>query len=115
MGQEHAEPTRKLDEAPRSRRFFTTISTDGKKGLRRLADYDIDLIVSSAAVEEEEAHVEAILSFEEIERLVDAGYEVRVADPVERRANVSEFIGFEEWLRGMEEDLGSLKGEEDAT
>lgn len=90
------------------RRFFVKITGRGKPAFARLRSLELDLFVPTLKREEDEVSIEGLLTMREVEQLVDAGFAVTIEEPDTRRSRAHEVIDFEEWLRGMEEDLGPI-------
>lgn len=86
-------------------RFFVTIMTSGERPVLKLQEYGFDLFRPTARVnEKKEFTIEGLLTMEQVGRLVEDGYRVVVEEDSSKRARAkSGGIGFEEWLRGMEE------------
>lgn len=98
-------------QAPSERRFFVEVTGQGRKALRTLQALDMDLFVSTFRRDEERLSIEGLLSLAEVERLVDAGFTVTIQADESKRSRAHQTIDFREWLAGMEEDLGRIKGE----
>ncbi len=114
-----------------SRRFFVTVVAPDRSRLQRLRSYDLDLFRETAKVAEktesvlgavretaaretyqptgktsqrQEFSIDGLLSLEEIDRLVEDGYQVLVKErDLKRSRAVTEGIEFQSWLQGMEE------------
>ena len=114
-----------------SRRFFVTVVAPERSRLQRLRSYDLDLFRETAKMTEktesvlravreaapqetyqptgqtsqrQEFSIDGLLSLEEIDRLVEDGYQVLVKErDLKRSRAVTEGIEFQSWLQGMEE------------
>ncbi|HYV04355.1 MAG TPA: hypothetical protein VFB82_07210 [Blastocatellia bacterium] len=88
-----------------SRKFFVTVIAQSKRALVDLQKYDLDVFQPTArSNERKEFTIEGLLTMEEVERLVEGGYRVLVEEESSKRARAPrEVIGFEEWIKGMEE------------
>ena len=88
------------DERPM--RFFVTIMTPDAERLRQVMTLGFDLF---AARSDETGHrIDGLMTLEDVGALVEAGYQVLVAD-TDRPKRIHRLVGFEEWRRGMLEDL----------
>jgi hypothetical protein len=87
------------------RRYFVTVVARTRQSLRDLSEEDLDLVQATAKEDEEgRCTIEGLLTIDEVERLVDVGYEVVVHEEASRRARAqTETIEFEQWR----EDMGS--------
>lgn len=92
-------------------RYFARIFASDRRMLVRLGALDLDIVSHSAshavtADAQEQIAVEALVTMEEVQKLVDAGYAVLVEENADRRARAAtEISTFDEWLKGMLEDL----------
>ena len=82
------------------RRYFVTVVARSRQLLRDLSGEDLDLIQATAReIEEGRCTIEGLLTIEEVQRLVDAGYEVVVHEEASKRARAqTETIEFDQWL-----------------
>jgi hypothetical protein len=74
-----------------------------RQSLRDLAEEDLDLFQATAKeAEEGRCTIEGLLTIEEVQRLVEDGYEVVVHEEASKRSRAqTETIEFPQWLEGM--------------
>jgi hypothetical protein len=85
------------------RRFFTTIHAPDRASFLRLDQYDFDLVHGTARMRKPDPTMEALLTLDEVARLVEDGYRVTVEEEASKRARArTQRIDFPEWLREME-------------
>lgn len=86
-------------------RYFVTIFAPDSESALRLPDYGVDLVHGSARrIDDKGSSVEALVTLDEVSRLVDGGYRVLVEEESSKRARAtSQVVGLERWLREMEE------------
>lgn len=83
------------DEHPN--RFFVTIITRDRQRLQDLFGRGLDLF---AARSDKSGHrIDGLITLENVGKLVDAGYQVLVAETARPRYE-HRFIGAEEWMKG---------------
>jgi len=87
----------------RERRYFTTVVARTSQLLRDLAEEGLDLFQATAKeTEDGRFTIEGLLTIEEVQRLVDEGYEVVVHEEASKRARAqTEKIDIGQWLEGM--------------
>ncbi len=113
-------------------RFFVTVIAPSREALQALRQHDLDLFKPTAKPKEAgEFEVDGLLTLEEIGQLASAGYRVVVHEDASRRARGqaavqgraldvgateraaegtpastagTPAIGFQDWLKGMEEE-----------
>ena len=89
------------------RRFFVKVLAPSRRALVDLQKFDFDLFQATARQSGEEYTIEGLLSLEEVERLVDAGYRVLVEEHESKRSRARvEVTDFGSWLQGMQQHLG---------
>jgi hypothetical protein len=104
--------TGRTNPEPDERRFFVKVTGSGARAFARLRSLDLDLFVPTLKKDREGGvSIEGLLTLREVEQLVDFGFSVTVEEPDTKRSRPHEVIDFEEWLRGMEEDLGPIRKE----
>ena len=89
-------------------RYFVVIFARDAANLRALQKFELDVFPQTAkqsdADKEHPYSIDGLLSMSEIEKVVKAGYRVKMEDPIEKRArgagNVAEFP---QWLEEMED------------
>jgi hypothetical protein len=88
-----------------ARKFFVTVIARDQSVFSKLQRYDFDIFRPTSKVNERnEITIEGLLAMDEVEKLVEDGFRVLVEEESSKRARVrSGGIGFEEWLKGMEE------------
>jgi hypothetical protein len=86
------------------RRYFVTVVAGTRQALRDLGGEGLDLVQATAnEAEDGRCTIEGLLTIEEVERLVDSGYEVVVHEDASRRARAQdETATFDEWREGMD-------------
>jgi hypothetical protein len=84
-------------------RYFVTIVASERASFLRLHEYDMDLIHGSArVVDREHPTIEALVTLEEVARLVRGGYRVLVEEESWKRARaVEQVVSFDRWLEEM--------------
>jgi len=88
--------------AERPKRFFVTIEAPDRQRLRDLFGRDLDLFTASS---DDKGHqVDGLISLEDVEKLVEAGYRVQVSESGDVRRG-HRFIGAEEWMRDTRSEL----------
>jgi hypothetical protein len=87
------------------KRFFVTILAPDRAAFLRLDQYDFDLIHGTARMRNRaEPTIEALLTLEQVGRLVEDGYRVVVEEKASKRARArTQRVDFAQWLKGMEE------------
>jgi len=86
------------------KRYFVTIIARDRESFLGLHDYDLDLVYGSArARDRKQPTIEALLTMEEVARLVEDGYRVMVEEESSKRARVRQIVGFDRWLEEMRE------------
>ena len=85
------------------RRYFSTVVARTRQSLRDLAEEGVDVVQATAKdTGDGKFTIEGLLTIDEVQRLVDNGYEVVVHEGASRRARAqTETIEFEQWLGGM--------------
>lgn len=102
--------TDRTNQEPDERRFFVKVTGSGARAFARLRSLELDLFVPTFKRDKEDlVSIEGLLTLREVEQLVDFGFSVTVEEPDTKRSRPHEVIDFEEWLRGMEEDLGPIR------
>jgi hypothetical protein len=85
------------------KRFFVTIFAASREALLKLQQYDFDVFApTSQATREGEFIIDGLLELQQIGRLVEDGYQVRVKHEASTRARATETAEFGEWLKDME-------------
>lgn len=84
-----------MDDQPATR-YFVTVATDGRRGMRAVSAQGLDLFAPTATATETGAAVDGHLTLTEIGRLVDQGHTVTVhgaveAPPLELAASVADW------------------------
>jgi hypothetical protein len=88
--------------AERPKLFFVTIEAPDRQRLRDLFGRDFDLF---AARSDDKGHrVDGLISLEDVEKLVEAGYRVQVSESADVRRG-HRFIGADEWMRDTRSEL----------
>ncbi len=88
--------------AERPKRFFVTIVAPDSQRLRDVFGRDLDLF---AARSDDKGHrVDGLITLEDVEKLVEAGYRVQVSEPANLRRG-HRFIGADEWMRDTRSEL----------
>jgi hypothetical protein len=92
-----------VEEGMSERRYFATVVARDRPLLRDLAGEDLDLFQATAKEAEVGRYtIEGLLTIEEVQRLVDSGYEVVVHEDASKRARAqAETTEFGQWLRDM--------------
>lgn len=86
------------------RRFFVKVLASSKRALVELQRFELDLFQATARQSDEGYTIEGLLSMEEIERVVDAGYRVLVEEDESKRSRAqAEVSDFGSWLQGMQD------------
>ena len=86
-----------------ARRYFVTVLASDSRSLSELGGHGLDLFQATARRSAEGGSaIEGLVTMEEVERLVDAGYQVLVEEESSKRARATETVEFDEWLRDME-------------
>lgn len=85
------------------RRYFSTVVTRTRQSLRDLAEEDVDVVQATAKERGDGKYtIEGLLTIDEVQSLVDNGYEVVVHEEASKRARAqSETIEFDQWLGDM--------------
>ncbi len=87
-----------------NKRYFATIIAQDRESFLRLHEYGLDLVHGSARTRDREQPViEALLTMEEVARLVEDGYRVLVEEEASKRARARQIVGFDRWLEEMGE------------
>ena len=96
-------------------RYFVRVFASDRQMLVWLGSLDLDIVSHTAAHTTamgaavgaaEQVAVEALVTLDEVQKLVDAGYAVLVEENADRRARAAREVStFDEWLKGMLEDL----------
>jgi hypothetical protein len=86
----------------RQKRFFVTITVPERRSLDLLTSMDLDLF--GARADERGRHVDALVTLEEVGKLVEAGCRVLVSDTDEPKRK-HEPIAFEDWRKETLADL----------
>lgn len=109
-------------------RYFVTIIAEDQAALRRLGNYELDLLHQTAAVTERRAvrlmsvkdkarpnefveagpagstrefAIDGLLDLAQIGRLVEDGYQVLVREGASKRSNANLVIDFQDWLKAV--------------
>ncbi len=86
----------------RPKRFFVTIIASDRQRLRDVFGRGLDLF---AARSDKSGHrVDGLITLEDVGELVEAGYQVLVAE-MSQSQHKPRFIGAEEWTKGIREEL----------
>lgn len=96
-----------MQEQGRSR-FVVVISTPETERIRELVEGGVD--VRFVRSDEAGHHAEALITLEEVGRLVEAGYSVLVVR-TGRSKYKHRFIGFERWHKAVLSDLERMRKE----
>jgi hypothetical protein len=88
-----------VKEAGMADRFFVKVFAAGKRQLLELQKFDVDLFQPTARATEAEAVIEGLLTMDEVERLVKAGYRVLVEEESSKRARARDVIELGHWLQ----------------
>jgi len=91
-------------------RYFVTVYARTADDLRRLQQFGLDLFPQTAkrGSAEDSSHpfdIDGLLNIDEIQTLVEKGYQVRLEDTVEARSHRGEPLEFDAWLEGMQPTL----------
>jgi len=80
-------------------RFFVKVIAADRTSLRRLQRFDFDLFqATSRQTQDKRATIDGLLTMDEIEKLVLAGYQVLVEEESSKRAHgQSEVMTLEQW------------------
>jgi len=92
----------------RRTRFIVVISTSEKDRIRLLAEKGVD--VQFVRSDEAGYHADALITLEDVGRLVEAGYSVLVVR-TGRAQYTHKVIGFDRWHRGVLADLERMRKE----
>jgi hypothetical protein len=84
-------------------RFFVSIRASDEQQFRRLFDYDLDLFASRK--DEGRFDVDGLITLEDVNRLVEDGYQVLVAETDTPKRDRPGVARPDEWLREAEADL----------
>lgn len=84
-------------------RFFVTVSARDEQQFRRLLDYDLDLFASRKA--EDAYAIDGLINLDEVQRLVEDGYQVLVAESAAPKVEAGLAARPDEWLQQVEDDL----------
>lgn len=86
--------------------YFVKVRVPTRRQVRGLAQFDLDL--HAVSDEAEGASVDALMSLDEVRRVVKAGFPVLIEAEADERANGRNVIEFDDWLAAQEQDLGRL-------
>lgn len=92
----------------RQRRFFVTITVGDPRQVPALMGMDLDLF--GERTDEAGRQIDGLVTLDDVERLIDAGFPVLVRDTDEPK-RTHEYIGFEEWRKEMLADLEQQRKE----
>ncbi len=84
-------------------RYFSTIVARTRQALRDLAEQEVDVVQATARdAGDGRFTIEGLVTIEEVERLVEGGYEVTLHEEASKRARArTETVEFEQWLGDM--------------
>lgn len=86
------------------RRFFVKVYAPNRQALVGLQGFDLDLFAQTATETEGQCAIDGLMTLEEVERLVDAGYRVLVEEEASRRARAHhEVSGLDDFVESMED------------
>ena len=112
-------------------KYFATVIAADRAALSRLGAYDLDLLHQTAAITERrtarvassrdkskpnehgdvgvaetvrQPTIDALLSLEQVGRLVSDGYQVLVFDKASLRSRASQVMEFQDWLKAIVEE-----------
>lgn len=85
-----------------------TVITPNQLNFLKLRKYDLDLFKQTAkATDRDEFVIDGFLTLEEVEMLVQGGYQVTIkGDPTKENTGRSEAIGFQDWINGVNKRMG---------
>ena len=91
-------------------RYFVVIFARDRDAMRSLQEFDLDVFPQTAKQGDRDADfpisIDGLLSMDEVERVVEAGYRVLIQEAAEKRARVGgKAAEFPEWLQGIEPTL----------
>lgn len=86
-----------------ARRYFVTVLSGDPLAVRELGTHGMDLFqATSRETPDGGSAIEGLVTTEEIEQLIDAGYRVVVEEEASKRARATQTVEFEQWLRDLE-------------
>lgn len=77
-------------------RYFVMVEADADQAFESLGNLGVDLFLGTS--HRKERRVEALVTMEEVGRLVDLGFRVTVLEGENRRSRAIEIISFADWL-----------------
>lgn len=87
-----------------ARRFFVKVMAPDRQALVALQGFDLDLFAPTATEAEGHCAIDGLITLHELERLVDAGYQVLVQEEASRRARAQhEVSGLDDFIASMED------------
>ena len=86
--------------------YFVVIFAVDAAALRALQKFELDVFPQTAkrrdGIADYPYAIDGLLSIEQVEKVVQAGYRVELQDPVEKRARAAgNVVEFPDWLAGM--------------
>lgn len=95
----------------RQQRFFVTIIGKGRSALLTLAKYNLDLINSTTkTTKQKEFAIDALLTLEQVGKLVEYGYTVLVKEESSKLARARpQMVEFEDWIKAMKSFKPGIK------
>lgn len=87
-------------------RYFVKVQVPTRRQVRSLARFDLDL--HAVTDEAGGASVDALMSLDQVGKVVKAGFPVLIEADADERANGRNVIEFDDWLAAQEQDLGRL-------
>lgn len=86
-------------------KFFVTITASNREKFLTLHTYEMDLIVPTSKIGKRTSTIDALLTQEDIEKLVKAGFSVKVKEEASKKSRAHEEVteNFQDWLRDMKE------------
>lgn len=86
-------------------KFFVTITASDRGKFFTLHDFDIDLLISTSKIKDRKSPaIDAIVTQEEIEKLVKAGFSVKVKEEASKRQFKEKMTdNFKDWIKDMQE------------
>ncbi|MDP8970339.1 MAG: hypothetical protein M3N52_07580 [Actinomycetota bacterium] len=86
-----------------ARRFFVKVFAPTRQALVGLQGFDLDLFAQTATETQGRCAIDGLVTLQELERLVDAGYQVLVEEEASRRARAHrEVSGLDDFVESME-------------
>lgn len=87
-------------------RYFVKVQVPTRRQVRGLAQLDLDL--HAVTDEAEGVSVDALMTLDQVRKIVKSGFPVLIEADADERANGRNVIEFDDWLAAQEQDLGRL-------